>query len=74
LLIEKVEARPFWDADWEMGDVFLDLPPEESRGDLVLHGIDPDYFTAVPDDPDLAGLEAAQRTLAGLMSGGGPRR
>jgi hypothetical protein len=66
LLLEEVEARLFWDADWEMGDVFLDLPPEAAQADLVLHGIDPEYFTAVPDDPDAAGLAAARRTLAEL--------
>ena len=43
LLIEEVEARLFWDADWEMGDVFLDL-----------HGIDPDYFTAVSGNSNTA--------------------
>jgi hypothetical protein len=66
LLLEEVEARLFWDADWEMGDVFLDLPPEAARTDLVLHGIDPDYFTSVPDDPDDDGLAAARRVLAEL--------
>jgi hypothetical protein len=35
---------------------------------MVLHGIDPDYFLAVPDDPDYAGLEAARRTLAELTA------
>jgi hypothetical protein len=42
---------------------------------LVLHGIDPDYFTAVADDPDDAGLEAARRTLGeltGREADGGP--
>src|SRR5207245_4716572 len=46
MLIEEVEARLVWDADWEMADVFLDRQPEEARGDLVLHGIGPDYFLA----------------------------
>ena len=66
LLLEEIEARLFWDRDWEVGDVFLDLPPEAARADLVLHGIDPDYFTAVPDDTDDEGLAAARRTLAEL--------
>lgn len=66
LLIEEVEARLFWDRDWEMGDMLFDLPPEAVRADLVLHGIDPDYFLDAPDDPDLGGLEAARRTLAEL--------
>ena len=66
LLLEEVEARLFWDADYEMGDVFLDLPPEAAKADLVLHGIDPDYFTAVPDDPTDGQLAEARRTLAEL--------
>jgi hypothetical protein len=75
LLIEEVEARLFWDADWEMGDVFLDLPPKEVRADLMLHGIDPDYFLAMPDDPGNDGLAAARRMLAeltGRKADGGP--
>jgi hypothetical protein len=66
MLIEEMESRLFWDADWEMADVFLDLPPERARADMTLHGIDPEYFLAVPDDPDHAGLAAARRTLAEL--------
>ena len=66
MVTEKVEARLFWDTDWEMGDVFLDLPPEVGRADMAVHGIDPEYFLAVPDDPDQAGLAAARRTLAEL--------
>jgi hypothetical protein len=66
LLIEEVEARLFWDADWEMADVFLDLPPEAARADLALHGIDPDYFTAVPDDPDNEAMAYARQALSRL--------
>ena len=66
LLFEEVEGRLFWDTDYELGDVFLDLPPQAARADLALHGIDPDYFLAVPDDPDDEGLAAARRTLTEL--------
>jgi hypothetical protein len=31
MVIEEVEARLFWDGDWEMADVFLDLPLEQAR-------------------------------------------
>jgi hypothetical protein len=65
-LIQEAESRPFWDADWGLADASPDLPPGAARADMVLHGIDPDYFTAVPDDPDLHRLEVARRTLAGL--------
>jgi hypothetical protein len=66
LLFEEVEARLFWDTDYELGDAFLDLPPDAGHEQLDQHGIDPDYFTAVPDDPDDEGLNAARRVLAGL--------
>jgi hypothetical protein len=66
LLLEEVEGRLFWDADWEMADQFLDLPPEEAHELLDLHGIDPDYFKAVPDDLEEEGLDAARREMARL--------
>jgi hypothetical protein len=66
LLMEEVAGRLFWDTDWEMADEFLDLPPEAAREQLDLHGIDPDYFTAVPDDLSGRDLEAARRELARL--------
>jgi hypothetical protein len=59
--LEELEGRLFWDADWAMADRFLDLPPDLARRRLDESGIDPDYFVAVPPDPDPAGLEAARR-------------
>jgi hypothetical protein len=66
-LLEEFEGRIFWDADYAMGDAFLDLPPDEAREKLRLCGIDPDYYLAVPDEPDQAGLSAARRALARLL-------
>jgi hypothetical protein len=66
LLVDEMESRLLWDTDYELGDLFLDRSPDEVRPEMTLHGIDDDYFTAVPDDPDLAGLAAARRTLAEL--------
>jgi hypothetical protein len=66
IVIDEIESRLLWDSDYEMGDLFLDRPPDETRADMVLHGIDPEYFLDVPDDPDHAGLEATRRTLAQL--------
>ena len=43
ILLEEVEDRLLWDADFEMGDVFLDLPSDAGKGQMRLHGIDPDY-------------------------------
>jgi hypothetical protein len=66
-LLEELEGRIFWDADFAMGDQFLDLPPDEARAKLQLCGIDPDYYLAVPDEPNEAGLIAARQTLARLL-------
>jgi hypothetical protein len=55
-LLEEFESRIFWDTDFAMGDEFLDLPSDEARVKLQLSGIDPDYYLAVPQEPDKAGL------------------
>jgi hypothetical protein len=72
LLIEEVEARLFWGADWEMGDVFLGQPLEQARADMALHGIDPDYFLAVSTDPTDAQLAEVRQTMAILTGRGAP--
>jgi hypothetical protein len=66
-LLEEFEGRIFWDTDFEMGDEFLDLPPDDAREKMQYFGIDPDYFLTVPDEPDDAGLTAARQTLARLL-------
>jgi len=66
-VLESIEGRIFWDADYEMCDAFLDCPPSESA---VLHSqmaIDPDYFAAIPREPDEPGLIAVRQTLARLL-------
>ena len=66
-LLEEFEGRIFWDTDFGLGDEFLDLPPEEARAKLQYYGIDPDYYLAVPAEPDQAGLVAARQKLARLL-------
>jgi hypothetical protein len=66
-VLEAVQDRILWDADYEMGDVLLDQPPELSRALRSLTGIEPDYFTAVPREPDKAELVAVRRALARLV-------
>ena len=66
-LLQEVEDRVFWDRDFDVGDAFLDLPPEQARVRLEGFGIDPDYYLAVPPEPDGAGLTAARQTLARLL-------
>ena len=66
-LLEEFEGRIFWDTDFAMGDEFLDLPHDEAREKLRLYGIDPEYYLAVPNEPDRVGLTAARQTLAQLL-------
>ena len=66
-LCECITERMLWDYDFDLGDAFLDLPPEEARVQLSLYGIDPDYFLTVPDDPNEERLIAARQTLAKLI-------
>lgn len=66
-LMEEVKGGIFWDYDFDMGDEFLDLPPEDARTKLQAFCIDPDYYLAVPDEPSKAGLTAARQTLARLL-------
>lgn len=67
LLLEEFEGRILWDADYELGDEFLDLPREEARERLQFFRIDPDYYLVEPDEPAEAGLIAARQTLARLL-------
>jgi hypothetical protein len=67
LLLELFEERILWDCDFEMGDEFLDLPPDVARERLQLCRIDPDYYLTSPDEPDAATLTGARRTLARLL-------
>jgi hypothetical protein len=66
-VLEAIEGRIFWDADFEMGDDFLDQPPDESQELHLRAGIDPEYFTAIPREPDEAGMIAVRQTLTRLL-------
>jgi hypothetical protein len=66
MLIDEVESWLLWDTDYDLGNLFLDRPPDEVRPEMAMHGIDDDYFTAVPDDPNDEGLAAARRMLTEL--------
>jgi hypothetical protein len=66
-LHECLLERIFWDRDFDLGDEFLDLPPEVARAELSRLTIDPDYFLAVPDEPTRQGLITARQTLAGML-------
>ncbi len=65
--MEDFEGRVFWYYDFDMGDEFLDLPPEQAQAQLQLAGIDPDYHLETPAEPSEKGLIAARQTLARLL-------
>jgi hypothetical protein len=66
-VLETVEDRILWDADYEMCDEFLDQPPEAAQQLHLLAGVEPDYFTAIPREPDESGMIAVRQTLARLL-------
>jgi hypothetical protein len=66
-LMQEVQEAIFWDDDFAMEDVFLDLPPEQVQDKLQAFGLEPDYYLAVADEPDEAGLICARQTLARLL-------
>jgi hypothetical protein len=68
LLLECFEQTVLWDDDWAAEDHYLDLPPTEARARMQLMGIDPDYFLAIPREPNAAELKAARATLSRLLS------
>ncbi len=67
LVLEAIEDRILWDRDYEMGDEFLDQPPEAGQELHLLAGVDPDYFTAIPREPDEAEMIAVRQALARLL-------
>src|SRR5947199_152248 len=67
IVLECIADQVLWDRDYEMGGEFLDEPPEESEEMHSQAGVHPEYFTAIPRDPDEAGMIAVRQTLAGLL-------
>ena len=47
-LQESLVERILWDLDFEMGDLFLDMPPEQSQVQMEMAGIVPEYFLTIP--------------------------
>ncbi|HEY7154895.1 MAG TPA: hypothetical protein VH575_13110 [Gemmataceae bacterium] len=66
-LLQEVQEGIFWDDDFAMAEAFLDLPPEQVAEKLRAFGLEPDYYLAVPDEPDEAVLTTARQTLARLL-------
>ena len=67
--VDALSDRVLWDADWDTGDVFLDMEPEAGRALKELADIDEDYYTDIPPDPleeELGSAYATLRELAGV--------
>lgn len=66
-IFECYQDRVLWDYDFEMGDEFLDQPPDVARAMLDEMRIDPDYYLDTPPEPGQKGLIVARQTLARLL-------
>jgi hypothetical protein len=49
--IESLASGFLWDADFEYTEI-PDMPPERAAAERESLGIDNDYFTALPPDPN----------------------
>lgn len=58
------------DRDFESESSFVDADPTAAAANKELLGIDPDYFTAVPDDPNREQLQAIRGQLLHLVTQG----
>ncbi len=67
MVLDEIEERILWDADYEMEDAFMDLPPEQAQLKRDMFGIDDDYFVAVAPEPSEAEYEAARNQLSLLL-------
>lgn len=62
-VLDSFEDLILWDADYELADQFLDLPPDAAREIKALSRITDDYFVTTPDEPDPRRLEVARAAL-----------
>jgi hypothetical protein len=73
LVLELLAEEFFWDADHEIGPLFLDADPDQSRYLMGRMGVAEDYFRAVAPDPPAAELEGVRRALRRACRGRGRR-
>lgn len=67
-LIEYLMFRILWDTDWENEHINPDDLPERVQKIREFAGIEPEYYTAVPSDPNPAQLRRAMRSLTELWN------
>jgi hypothetical protein len=71
-VVESLADRILWDRDYELGELFMDVPPANSRLMKQSLGIEPDYFVAVAPDAEIQdGIEATYQRLAALARSSG---
>lgn len=74
LLVDVFADRVLWDADYELSDFHLDLPPTEGeRMDDVMQ-VDDSYFAAVAADLHPTKVEAVVERLRKLIRFGQERQ
>jgi hypothetical protein len=71
VIIEVLEDEILEDRDFGMAGEFLDLPPDQAATLKKTMNIDPDYFTAIVEDPGPERLGAIRRELRQLLGGDG---
>jgi hypothetical protein len=67
--IQGLEDRILWDADYDIGDNFMDGPPEVDEAMKQMFGVSDDYFTAIPPDPRPEEVPRLREELMALCRG-----
>jgi hypothetical protein len=62
-VIDELMFRILWDVDWEGGIIEPDDPPDKANMIRDFMRVDPDYYSAVPIDPNPAQLKKIRARL-----------
>jgi hypothetical protein len=68
VLIDCLSTNILWDADWQIGDLFLDVDPQRGNEVKRTMGIDQDYFVDVPPEGDEDELLVARYLLQRILA------
>jgi hypothetical protein len=68
-VIDGFEEANLWDADFDMEEMIVDLPPKQAATLKERLTIAPGYFTAIPPEPTREMLNQARSTLRRLLQG-----
>ena len=64
--LEVLEDLVLWDRDFENGDIYFDIDPDQRSSTKNMMGIADDYFTVIAPDPTIEGVERAMKRLLEL--------